>query len=153
MYKNFSKLIITTIIFAITLGFAVNANAQSTMPVFYDQSGSQVDMNNLQAGTYYRNNNGTGEIYYYGNNRYYDPSTMTFWEGNTNLTQSFSQGGIYGGGTPVTPGAGTGNVNTVTPGVPNTGAGGEAVLNWSILAASILAILAVTYAATRQRTI
>ncbi|MES2216476.1 MAG: hypothetical protein V4481_04245 [Patescibacteria group bacterium] len=84
-------------------------------------------------GTYYST---TGVPLYYYNGSYFYPNTST--------------GGTSGG----TSGGTTGNTGTggtsVTPGVPNTGAGGSSAVNWAILLASgLVAVGGVTYLARR----
>ena len=111
----------------------VHAQA-TTMPVLYDQNGTAVNNSTtvLGAGYYYLNGSpaqGGHQVYYYGNGTYYDPATQS-----------------YGGS--VSDPNGTAGVSlnyvapTVTPGVPNTGAGGMAAYNWAVLIISGLALVA-----------
>lgn len=108
---------------------------QAMMPTLYDQSGNPVNTTNthLQAGNYYLSTGGQHQVYYYGNGTYYDASI-----------------GQYGGSVSNpngTSGAGLGYVNSTAtvvasaPGVPNTGAGGDAPVTWAILVASALIVL------------
>ena len=157
MYNYLSKLIIVALFVFVGVSFSLSANAQTiTMPVLYNQQGNVVNMPNngssLSAGTYYTNNNGTGVVYYYGNGRYYDPATMTYWGSSVNPNGSSGSAISIldpNGFTPVT----TGTYTTVTPGVPNTGAGGYATENWIILAVGTLIVLGLSYGATKFNTI
>jgi hypothetical protein len=166
MMNYVSKLIIVTALVAVTALGVSSVNAQSvTMPALYDQSGTQVNSANstsrLQAGTYYLNNNGTNEVYYYGNGNYYDPRTMTYWGTNTNsngaagtgiinLSASLAQTNTNTNtGNTGTGDTTTGSDTTLTPGVPNTGAGGAALTNWLLLIGSISALSLIVYASRR----
>lgn len=151
MINYISKLIIVTALVLATALSVLSVNAQTyTMPALYDQQGNQVnDADNttpLNAGKYYLNSNGTNEVYYYGNGNYYDPRTLIYWgtqtytngaEGATimNLSQSIAQ-------------TNAGNT-TVTPGVPNTGAGGAALTNWLMLIGGLSALSLIVYASRR----
>lgn len=109
---------------------------QAMMPTLYDQSGNPVNTTNTKvpAGYYFLQTGGQHQVYYYGNGTYYDASV-----------------GQYGGSISDpngTSGAGLGYVNSTgtvvasAPGVPNTGAGGNAPVTWTILAISALVVLA-----------
>ncbi len=153
MKNYFSKIIIVIAFVAITALSSLQVHAQTmSMPVFYDVNGNEVNTNNdgsfLQAGTYYRNSNGTGEVFYYGNGRFYDPSTMTYWGSEVNSTGA---SGVAISN--LTPTFAQDNSGVFTPGVPNTGAGGQAVTNWLMLAGVVLALGAVAYGITKQRTV
>jgi hypothetical protein len=114
-----------------------------TMPVLYDQSGNAVNTGSgttLSAGWYYTQpgGNASQQVYYYGNGTYYDPTTRMY--GGSTQNPSGASGFVIPatGGTGTTgTGTGTGTTGTgtgtVTPGVPNTGAGGDALLNWMLL--------------------
>jgi hypothetical protein len=116
---------------------AVHAQVTATMPVIYNQAGAAVNLTNsyLPAGYYYLGNNpaGTHQIYYYGNGTFYDPSIQQYGGsvGDPNGTYGVSLGYIIPSGTV-----------SGTAGLPNTGLGGDAVMNWSILAISALIAIA-----------
>ena len=136
--------IISRSVLALALVFAlgavsaaqVHAQASSTigtmMPTFYNQYGSPMNTGTgtLAPGLYYTGTGGAGAIYYYGNGVFYDPASGTYWRSNagtgtvggtlTNL------GPNYNPGIPTTSGT--------VPGVPNTGAGGQAATSWFLLA-------------------
>ena len=110
------------------------AQTSATMPALYNQSGAQVNNGNtsaLPAGYYFLQTGAQGtQVYYYGNGTYYDPST-----------------GVYGGSVSDANGTAgallnytsvgtTGTVSVTSPGVPNTGAGGNASMTWLALAIS-----------------
>ena len=110
---------------SLAIGLSVHAQVPSMMPVLYDQAGNPVNTGTgtLGAGYYYLGggpSTGGHQIYYYGNGTYYDATTQT-----------------YGGSTGDPNGTSGAALNyvapTVTPGVPNTGAGGMAAYNWTIL--------------------
>jgi hypothetical protein len=97
------------------------------MPVLYDQSGDEVNTasGTLSAGWYYTQPSGNTnqQVYYYGNGTYYDPVTRTY--GGSVLNPSGRAGFVITSTTPPP--------IPTTPGVPNTGAGGDALLNWLLL--------------------
>ena len=95
-------------------------------PVFYTQTGQALNPagSALNAGYYYLSNG--VQVYYYGNGTYYNPTTQTY-------------GGMIFGGVAVT-----------TPTVPNTGAGGQATMNWLLLASSALVFLGGAAYVTRR---
>ncbi len=102
---------------------------QAMMPTLYDQSGNPVNAGTaaVPAGYYYLSTGSQHQVYYYGNGTYYDASI-----------------GQYGGSISNpngTSGAGLGYVNSSSviasvPGVPNTGFGGDASGNWTLLIVS-----------------
>ena len=112
--------------------FVAFGQTYATMPVLYNQSGMSVNSGAgpLAAGYYYVNagpSQGGQQVYYYGNGTFYNATTMT-----------------YGGG--VSDPNGTAGVmlnysQPVTPGVPNTGAGGMATTNWIVLSVATLALV------------
>lgn len=161
-YKIFAGLLI-----AVLVGVSLSAHAQTTtnsttsstntssvfpisgasspssgsMPVLYNSSGSALNnsgANNMSAGWYYLSNG--NQVYYYGNGTYYDPASGTY--GGSISNPNGTAGYVY-------PMTGTSNVGSgayTTPGVPNTGGGGNAGTNWALLAISALgAILGATY--------
>ena len=116
-----------------------SSGVQAVMPVLYNASGQPVNTNTtgpLAAGYYYLGTGAPQQVYYYGNGVYYTPAT-----------------GVYGGSAVNDPngtsgvalGYSTDDTNptsvSTTPGVPNTGAGGEATATWItlILAALVVA--------------
>lgn len=145
--------IISTGIIALLLVFGVSgtASAQFTpspnAPVLYNQSGQVVNGFNsttggLNAGTYYT---ATGqERYYFPNGTYYDPSIRQY-GGSIIYPNSPGPAGVV-----VTPGTGGGG-GTFTPGVPNTGAGGDSILTWlALIVSGAAAITGIAYLARRR---
>ncbi len=111
-------------VFAFAFAFAGAAHAATygTMPVLYNSSGDAVNTSGgtLAAGTYYLMSNGTHPVRYSSDGTYYDPATN-----------------LYGGSVfNPTGAAGTYTVPGTVPGVPNTGAGGDALATWMTLALS-----------------
>ena len=129
----------------IIVGVSQTASAQFAQsplsPVLYNQNGQVVNGFNsatgaLIAGTYYTQ---TGvERYYFPNGTYYQPSAQ-----------------LYGGTIvyPNAPGPAGVVVNpgVFTPGVPNTGAGGNSMLMWSLLGLSAVVVVGgIAYTARRR---
>lgn len=116
--------------------FAQTSTGRATMPTLYDQSGNVVNStaaSKLGPGYFYLSPGGQQQVYYYGNGTFYNPATGTY-GGSVNNPRG-------------TAGVDLGYVNSGTaiaanPGVPNTGAGGDAPMNWAVLAASALVVLA-----------
>ena len=116
--------------FCATAVCIASAQTVAVMPVLYNQAGNTVNVNTnkpLAAGTYFLAPGGsiTNEVQYYGNGMYYNPSI-----------------GLYGGSVNADPNGLAGvSLNYVAsvenaPGIPNTGAGGEAYAVWAALALS-----------------
>lgn len=106
----------------------------ATMPVLYNSSGQAVNIGNttaLAAG-YYSLSPGGQQVYYYGNGTFYNPSTETY---GGSVTNPLGTAGVNLGYsvTVMSPDA----TYAATPGVPNTGAGGEALATWITLALSL----------------
>lgn len=124
--------------------------SQAVMPTLYDQSGNPVNatVSKVPAGYYYLQTGGQHQVYYYGNGTYYDASTGTYGGSVSNPN------GTSGAGLGYVPSTGT--VVATTPGVPNTGAGGDAPTNWTLLVGSGLAVLGgaafLTYSLSGRRT-
>ena len=115
------------------------SGVQAVTPVLYNASGQPVNVNTtgpLAAGYYYLGTGATQQVYYYGNGVYYNPSTGVYGGSAVNNPNGTS-GVALGYSTDVTNPASV----TTTPGVPNTGAGGEATATWVtlILAALVVA--------------
>ena len=106
-----------------------NTGGTDQTPLLYSQSGQVVNSGGTSepAGYYY---NASGQqIYYYGNGTYYDPST-----------------GTYGGQA-----FGTTASSASAPGVPNTGAGGDAAYTWlALLVSAAIAAGGVLYLSRRS---
>ncbi len=127
--KYFSIAIVALLLTAFVIGEKVHAQT-STAPVLYNQSGGTVDVydsatDSLTPGWYYTD---TGSPrYYYANGVYYDPASQSY------------------GGSVLYPTA-DGPTGAFTPGVPNTGAGGTALLAWlGLLLSGVIAIAGAHY--------
>ena len=105
--------------------------ATGQTPVFYNQAGQAVNPagTSVPAGNYYLANG--NQVEYYGNGTYYNPTTQTY-------------GGMIFGG-PVT--------TVSAPGIPNTGMGGQATMNWFVLAATALIFAGATVYIYRRGTV
>lgn len=122
--------------------------SQTMMPVLYDQSGTAVNtgVSKLPAGNYYLQPGGAQPVYYYGNGVYYNAATGQY--GGSTSDPNGTSGASLGYTT-------TGGTVSATPGVPNTGAGGDSSTNWSLLLASGVVVLAgaafLSYSFSRQK--
>ena len=114
---------------------AMAQTSQAMMPTLYDQSGNPVNtgVSAVPAGYYFLQTGGQHQVYYYGNGTYYDASTGMYGGSTSNPN------GTSGAGLGYTPSTGT--VVATVPGVPNTGAGGNAPMNWALLAVSGAVVL------------
>lgn len=121
---------------AIALPFAALAQtSQSMMPVLYNQNGAAVNNGTtaVPAGYYYLQPGvPSSQVYYYGNGTYYNASTGEY-GGSINNPNGTSGAGL---------GYTTSGTVASTPGVPNTGAGGNAAMTWTILAVSAAIVVA-----------
>jgi hypothetical protein len=139
--KSYLKNSIISVVCAAALALgSVAAMAQTSadsavMPQLYNQSGAVVNSGNtaLPAGYYYLGGTpaqGGHQVYYYGNGTYYDPTTQTYGgsvsdpNGTAGVALNYSTSPIAS-----------------TPGVPNTGAGGDGVMNWLLLSISAMTVL------------
>ena len=127
---------------AVSVMAVASASAQTiaTMPTLYNAYGVAVNVStntSLAAGTYFLapGDSVTTEVQYFGNGMYYNPAL-----------------GIYGGSVTADPNGTAGvALNYVSavenaPGIPNTGAGGEALAVWMTLAISgLIAIGGLAY--------
>lgn len=116
--------------------------AEATMPVLYNQSGQAMNVNTtgpLAAGYYYLGTGGTHQVYYYGNGTYYDPSSGTYGGSAVNDPNGTSGVSLGYSSAVTAPGYVTSGSSN-TPGVPNTGAGGDATATWITLAISGLIV-------------
>jgi hypothetical protein len=116
---------------------ALAQTSHAMMPVLYNQSGQAVNNGTtaaVPAGTYYLQAGGVRPVEYYGNGTYYDPAIMQYGGSvhNPNGTAGADLGYVTG----------TGSVIAANPGVPNTGAGGDAPMNLALLFASGIVVLA-----------
>jgi hypothetical protein len=96
----------------------------------------------LAAGYYYLATGAQHQVYYYGNGVFYDPATGTY-GGSAVYDANGTAGVSLGYSTAVTnPGyvTSTGSASG-TPGVPNTGAGGDATATWVTLAIAGLVVI------------
>src|SRR4051812_1936413 len=132
MIKSTSYAVIGAVMIAnMVLPIAASAQTAATMPVLYNQSGMQINAGNtsaLPAGYYYLGTGGTRQVYYYGNGTYFDPATGEFGgsvnnpSGQAGVNLGYmTNTGVYTGSTGTTGTTGSGS----TPGVPNTGSGGD----------------------------
>ena len=133
---------------SVTAVSGVSAQTVATMPILYSQSGVAMNIatnSALAAGTYFLAPGGsvTNEVQYYGNGMFYNPSL-----------------GIYGGSVTADPNGTAGvALNYVSavenaPGIPNTGAGGEALAVWMTLAISgLVAVGGLAYLVKGKRTL
>ncbi len=141
---KFTSILSITLI-ASVLAFAGLASAQTTttvtMPILYNADGQAVNTSGgtLPAGTYYLASGEVGPVTYYGDGTYYN-----------------SAAGVFGGSVYNATGeAGTFTVpamtSTASVGIPNTGAGGDAIGVWVTLAISALASIAGALYLSRSR--
>ena len=125
--------IITFLVLVVFLVFSNGVSAQTTdlMPVFYNSAGQAVNTSGgtLPAGTYYQMPGQLGPVTYYGNGTFMYNLTGVFGGSVYNPT---GQAGSY-----TVPA-----VSTPSVGIPNTGAGGNAISVSIILALSALASVA-----------
>lgn len=125
----------TALIMAASLSWSALAQAQtaSSMPVLYNSSGNTVNTSGgtLSAGTYYLGgtpSQGGHQVQYLGNGTYYDPTTLTY---GGSVSDPNGTAGVSFGYT----------VPSTSPGIPNTGAGGNASTTWFVLIASAVVAL------------
>jgi hypothetical protein len=125
----------TLILAAAGLAGAVVANAATTMPALYNSAGIEVNNGNttpLATGYYYLAPGASlsTQVYYYGNGTYYDSTT-----------------GTYGGSVADPNGTAGVTINgSSAPGVPDTGAGGNAVaVAMTLLASGLVVAAGATY--------
>ena len=120
-------MLIMSFVFAVGLFARETAYAQTaTMPALYNQNGAEVNSGSgtLGAGYYYLGggpSQGGHQVYYYGNGTYYDATTQTY---GGSVTDPNGTAGVV---------LNYANTTTTVPGVPNTGAGGQAASNWLVL--------------------
>ncbi len=125
-------------------GVTTTTNASNSTIVFYTKTGTPIYATqgaSIPAGLYYTARG--RPLYYYGNGYYYNSTTQTY--GSINNPSFIST--TY----PLT-------TTVATPGAPNTGEGGNAPLNWTLLIlAAIITLSGSTYfvhrAVVAQRTI
>ena len=113
----------------------------NSTPVFYTQLGSPVYAipgQAIPAGRYFMANG--SPLYYYGDGVYYNPTSQTY--GDIYYPSFIST--TYPGSFVVV------NTPAKTPTAPNTGAGGEAPLNWALLMLSALIVVVGTTYLVRQ---
>ena len=144
-----SLLILSLIMTVLLVSFAgVNAQTttgsqNATMPVLYDEDGTSLNTEaneRLDAGWYYLQSG--RQVYYDGAGVYFDPATGLY--GGSSANPNGTAGVILN----YVPYTGT----IMTPGVPNTGLGGNATLTWVILALSgAFAVAGISYMAIRVR--
>ena len=111
--------------------FGTTVVSTDAAPIFYNQAGQAVNPMGaaLPAGIYYLANG--NQVEYYGNGTYYNPTTKMY-------------GGMIFSGMAAT---------AATPGIPNTGMGGQAAMNWFLLAATALVFLGTTVYISRRSTV
>jgi len=116
------------------------------MPALFDQSGKQVNTASsspLQAGYYYLQ--GGDRVYYFGDGTYYDPTTQMY--GGNVIDRNGTAGVSFNYSTTNT---GSNVAMVSSPGVPNTGFGGNAENTWTALGLSgLIAVAGLAYLATR----
>jgi hypothetical protein len=126
-----------------TMSLAFAQTSTAVMPALYNSSGTEVNSTtaSLAAGYYYLGLPSAGghQVEYYGNGTYYDPTTMTY---GGSVNDPSGMAGVSLGY----------NASGTTIGLPNTGAGGNAGLNWAILGiAGIVAIAGMAYLGATRR--
>ncbi len=149
MYNTMFKKTSSALLGALMIGTALlplAASAQTTvsgvqavMPVLYNAAGQTVNVNTtgpLAAGYYYLSPGAVQQVYYYGNGVFYNAATGVY-GGSAVNNPNGTAGVALGYSTDVTNPSSV----TTTPGVPNTGAGGEAMATWItlVLAAVVVA--------------
>ncbi len=125
-------------------GYTGTVGAMATMPTLYNSSGQPVNVNTtgpLAAGYYYLAPGAQHQVYYYGNGVYYDPSTGTY--GGSSVYDPNGTAGVSLGYSAAVTSA---DYVSGTPGVPNTGMGGEATATWiTLVLAGLIVAGGVTY--------
>ncbi len=144
---NIKKLLpLTTLVLGLAFGisaipvFAQTNSSVTGMATFYTATGAMIHENaaSIPVGHYFTANG--DPLYYYGNGIYYNATTQTY-------------GDVYVPGfvSATYPGSSMTTAQATTPGVPDTGLGGEAPLNWTLLALSACITLAgIAYFIRRQ---
>jgi hypothetical protein len=104
---------------------SVSAQTTATMPTLYSQSGVAMNVSTntyLPAGWYFLQPGGAAasQVYYYGNGTFYNANTMTY--GGSIGDPNGTAGVVLNYTSPVG-----------TPGLPNTGAGGNSAMVWMTL--------------------
>ncbi len=123
-----------------TAATASGGSEFTVMPILYNSSGVAMNTGtgSLPAGYYFTAPSGGMQVYYYGNGTFYNPTT-----------------GLYGGSVS-NPSGRAGPISIAiaqvptTPGVPNTGVGGNSAILWAELIVAVgLVIVGMTYLARR----
>jgi hypothetical protein len=135
MIKTTSIVALTSLIaFSLVGILSVSAQTEAVMPTLYTQSGVAVNTvpnTPLAAGWYFLQSNGSvaSQVYYYGNGTYYSAANQSYGgsvgdpNGTAGVTLNYT-------------------VSNTTPGLPDTGAGGESAGAWVALILSGLVGLA-----------
>lgn len=125
--------------------FAQVGTTVGQMPVLYSSTGTAMNTSgtsSLGAGYYYLSPGGQ-QVYYFGNGTYYNPATGEY---GGNIGNPTGRAGSYTATyypvaqapTQTVPGVAD---NSLTPGVPNTGAGGGSLAAWVTLVVSGVAMV------------
>ena len=113
---------------------AVNAQTVGTMPMLFNQNNVEVNGSNTYLAAGYYNLAGGQQVYYYGNGTFYNATAQTY-GGSVNNPSGMAGVSIGSAGSAAT-----------APGLPNTGVGGNAAMNWTILLASAaIAVAGIAY--------
>jgi hypothetical protein len=132
---------------ALVLTFAGTAQAATgVMPVLYNSSGVAVNTSGgvLQAGTYYLGTGATQPVTYFGDGSFYNAATNMYGGSVYNPTGAAGIYNIPAQGEAPDPGP---------VGIPNTGAGGDAMGVWALLALSGSAAVAGAFYLARSRNV
>lgn len=135
---------------SVTGALVASAQMAGTMePALYNSSGTEVNSGTTQlaAGYYYLAPGAQSdtEVYYNGDGTYVDQTTGLYGGSVSDPNGTAGVSLIYGTKT-ATP-----SMGTVAPGVPNTGAGGEAFASWmTLIATGMIAAGGVSYLVTRK---
>lgn len=129
--------------FAASAQTTTASGVQAVMPVLYNANSQPVNVNTtgpLAAGYYYLSTGAVQQVYYYGNGVYYNAATGVY-GGSAVNNPNGTAGVALGYSTDV-----TSPTTVVTPGVPNTGAGGEAMATWiTLIVAAVVVAGGVAY--------
>ena len=139
--KSYFKISLIALVALFSVGTAVTyAQMAATMPVIYNQNGMAINTGTgyLPAGVYFLStpSSTAHQIDYYGNGTFYDLTTQTYGGSVSNPNGTAGVTLTYG----------------TAVGLPNTGNGGDALINWMILGvSSLIAISGFVYLGKTRR--